>query len=71
LKAQAKSIKDHAQLSSMMKDYFTELRGLEQVIEPIMERVHKEAGLVWKGRKETAGLIQDKQTPAPVSSAIA
>ena len=45
-----------------IKSYYEELAKLEAIVNPIMEKVHKKAGLIWRGRKETAALINEEQT---------
>jgi hypothetical protein len=45
-----------------IKCYYEELNKLEKVINPIMTKAHKEAGLIWKGKKETASLIDKEET---------
>jgi hypothetical protein len=49
-------------LEPYIKSYYAELTKLENIVNPIMERAHKAAGLIWKGRKETASLIDEKET---------
>ena len=43
-----------------MERYFQNLTTLEQTINPIMKKVHKKAGLKWRGREEAAGLIKER-----------
>ncbi len=43
-----------------IKGYYIELENLEYIVNPIMEKAHKQAGLVWKGRQETASLINEE-----------
>jgi hypothetical protein len=43
-----------------IKSYYEELAKLEAIVNPIMEKVHKKAGLIWRGRKETAALINEE-----------
>ncbi len=43
-----------------IKGYYKELEKLESIVNPIMEKAHKQAGLVWKGRQETASLINEE-----------
>jgi hypothetical protein len=45
-----------------IKGYYKELEKLESIVNPIMEKAHKQAGLVWKGRQETASLINEEST---------
>ena len=54
-----------------MERYFQNLKLLEQTINPIMEEVHKKAGLLWRGREEAAGLIKERpMTPMGDSSSL-
>ena len=62
LKRIAHTIKDPFQMEPYIKSYFEELAKLEAIVNPLMEKAHKQAGLIWKGRKETAALINEEET---------
>jgi hypothetical protein len=47
-----------------MERYFQNLALLEQTINPIMDAVHKKAGLSWRGREEASGLIKERPSSA-------
>ena len=67
LKSQARNISDPFQMEPYIQSYYAELNKLEAIVNPIMEKVHKAAGLIWKGRKETASLIDEQQTKMQVT----
>ena len=45
-----------------IKNYYEELAKLEAIVNPLMEKAHNQAGLIWRGRQETTALINEEQT---------
>jgi hypothetical protein len=62
LKANAYTIKDPFQMQPYIKSYYEELSKLEAIVNPLMEKAHKQAGLIWRGRQETTALINEEWT---------
>ena len=60
MKTQAKSVTDQKGLDLYIEEYFQYLSSLEQIVDPVLNRVHQKSGLVWRGRKEVAGLLEEK-----------
>ena len=62
LKQEARKIKNILMMEPYIMSYYDELDTLEKAINPIMTKVHREAGLIWRGKKETASLIDKEET---------
>jgi hypothetical protein len=62
LKTSAKNVRSGVELGPYIEKYFENLEKLELKIQPIMDVAHKKAGLNWRGREETGGLIRERPT---------
>jgi hypothetical protein len=62
LKTSAKNVRSGVELGPYIEKYFENLEQLELKVKPIMDKAHIKAGLNWRGREETGGLIRERPT---------
>jgi len=62
LKKCSRTIKNLLQLEPYIQGYYKELNRLEDLVNPIMDKAHKKAGLTWKGRKEAPTIVEEQDT---------
>ena len=61
MKTSAKNVRSGLDLGTFIEKYFINLEQLELKIKPIMDAAHIKAGLIWRGREETGGLIRESK----------